>query len=470
MIEHLSGGDTTVMVSSSNAYSQRSANITDSRKILSFNLGDDFFEKPWVSKKASTQTRDGLGPLFNNNACQNCHIRDGRGHAPNVSETEDGTVFSSLLIKAVRTNIGQNHTEAMLNGTLENVGDSSVGTQLQHRTNLGIKKEINQRVSYETVTVTFSDGFSVHLRKPLWHLNSNYLDNGYDFDSDTIFSARVAPPMIGLGLLSEIDENDILSNEDINDANNDGISGKANRVFDIVNNSVTLGRFGWKATQPSIRQQSADAFLNDMGLTSELFLNENCMPHQVDCVNSLNGNGDQNENYPFEVSNKTLNHITFYATNLAVPARRNAYQNDVQQGKALFNKLGCQSCHVASYTTLDSKENIEQSQQVIYPYTDLLLHDMGPELADFTLTNQAASGETLTNYQATATEWRTPPLWGIGLAHTVDSRATFLHDGRARTILEAILWHGGEAENAKQKTLALSAKERELLLTFLNDL
>lgn len=469
-IEHLGGGTTTVDRSNPSAFSQHVANMSDVERIRQFNSGDDFFENPWVEKQASTELRDGLGPLFNNNACQDCHIRDGRGHAPNVSATEDGTNFSSMLIRASRSVISDADLQSMLNGTLANVGDSSVGGQLQQNAIFNIKKETSLRVSYTPVTVNFDDGYSVELRKPQWHLTSNYADQGYDFNDDTVFSARVAPPMIGLGLLALIPEADILAHEDSNDSDQNAISGKANRVKNHVSDQVEIGRFGWKAGQPTLRQQAAGAFLGDMGLTSEIFSAENCLLHQADCIASPNGDGDSINDYPFEVSTSVLDLIEFYSQNLAVPVRRNAYGKNVQKGKALFNQAGCNSCHVESYQTAASDNLPELSNQTIFPYTDLLLHDMGEDLADFTINNDSVADSVLVEYQANAREWRTPPLWGLGLTQTVDPEATFLHDGRARTIMEAVLWHGGEAQNSKNAVLSFSAEERDALLEFLSDL
>lgn len=470
LIEHLSGGDATVANTSANAFSSRSANLTDVDGILKFNLGNDFFENPWVAGNASTSSRDGLGGLFNNNACQDCHIRDGRGRAPNVSATEDGTDFSSLLIRAARTMISAEQGAQLDALLIPNIPDSSVGGQLQHESVIGVSKEASLRVSYANETVLFDDGSSVELRKPLWHLTSEYASQGYDFDQDSIFSARVAPPMIGLGLLALISEVDLLLNEDVDDQNQDGISGKANIVWSIEEQATTIGRFGWKAGQPSLLEQSAGAFVNDMGLTSRLHLNESCLAHQADCLNTENGNGDSGADYDYEVSDTVLEAVVFYSSHLGVPQRRDAYSDQVQQGKALFQQASCDSCHVASYTTEQSTDFPGLSEQIIFPYTDLLLHDMGEALADFTIDNQVADEVAKVEFRANAHEWRTPPLWGLGLAKTVDPDTTFLHDGRARTILEAVLWHGGEAEDAKQRVLAMTVGERDALLAFLNDL
>ncbi|HBC55536.1 MAG TPA: thiol oxidoreductase, partial [Gammaproteobacteria bacterium] len=442
-IEHRSAGDATVVDVTSNAFSAHSANMSEVSRIQKFNLGNDFFQNPWVAGSASTSSRDGLGGLFNNNACQDCHIRDGRGHAPNVSATEDGTDFSSALIRATRSNISETDKNMMLQSLKANVPDSSAGGQLQHDAVAGVMKEVDLRVSYIDVEMQFADGHIETLRQPSWHITNNYVSQGHaGFDQDTVFSVRTAPPMIGLGLLALIPETAIIAQEDPNDMDGDGISGRANRVWSIEQQAVSLGRFGWKAGQPSLLEQSAGAFVNDMGLTSRLQPDENCMPHQVDCLATPNGNGDSVNSYDYEVSDAILDAVAFYAAHLAVPQRRDAYGAQVQRGKALFQDAGCDQCHVARYDTASSSAHPELSEQSIFPYTDLLLHDMGEQLADFTLDNQPVSDTVLVEFLANGREWRTPPLWGIGLTKAVDPHATFLHDGRARTVMEAVLWHG----------------------------
>lgn len=468
-IEHLSAGDATVTEVTSDAFSSRSANMSDLDRIQKFNLGDDFFENPWVAGSASTSSRDGLGGLFNNNACQDCHVRDGRGHAPNVSATEDGTDFSSTLIRTARSDISAADRDLILQSLQPNVADSAVGGQMQQDATAGVTREVDLRVTYTSREMQFTDGYTVQLRKPDWIMTSNYAGDGYDFDPDTVFSARVAPPMVGMGLLQLIPEAELLQNADVEDGNGDGISGKANYTWSVADQAVKLGRFGWRAGQPSVTEQAAGAFINDMGLTSRLHTTDSCLPHQADCLATPNGNGDSINSYDYEVSDKILDAVGFYSSHLGVPARRDAYSEQVQAGKQLFNDTGCNTCHVAQYTTGNSSEHPELSGQVIFPYTDLLLHDMGEDLADFTLNNETAP-EVFAEFLATSHEWRTPPLWGIGLAKAVDPEATFLHDGRARTLMEAVLWHGGEAQEARDKVLQFNAEQRDALLAFLNDL
>lgn len=468
--EAFGGGTTSVSATNASAFSAHVANLSDVVRIRQFNIGDDFFENAWIEKTSSTELRDGLGPLFNNNACQDCHVRDGRGFAPGDAGSETENRFSTLIFKAVKTDITPEQREKMLNGTMGSVGDSGAGGQLQQEAIFGIQKEANFAVSYTYEKITFDDGFEVELRRPQWRLENNYAEQGYDFDSDTLFSPRVAPPMIGMGLLELISQSDLMTKHDPDDSDNDGISGKLNTVWHVLKNSTDVGRFGWKAGQPSVRQQAAGAFNGDMGLTSSIFPVDGCLEHQIDCREAPNGNGDSVRDYDFEVSDSVLDSIEFYGRHLAVPIRRKADDNDVLAGKKLFFDAKCDSCHSERFTTAEDPDLPELSNQTIYPYTDLLLHDMGPDLADVDIDNNPGSAEALTEYQATAREWRTSPLWGIGLTHNVNPDATFLHDGRARTIMEAVLWHGGEAEASKNAVLKFDATERSHFLAFLMDL
>ena len=462
--EALSAGAATILSRQPSTFEQRSSNLQGVRNIRAFNIGNDFFANPWVPNRATTSLRDGLGGLFNNNACQDCHIRDGRGQIPDIVNQTGEDRFASILIRTAKSDLTNAQRAELIQGKRGHFGDSHVGGQIQHQAIPGVKPEATLALSYQTQAVKFKDGFRVELRKPIWRFEQSH------FDNDTIFSARIAQPMIGLGLLSLIDESDILANADPNDHNSDGISGKTNRVWNIEKQSLDLGRFGWKAGQPTIKQQAAGAFLGDMGLTSALFPEENCMPHQIDCLNAAKGNGDSTRHYDYEVSNKVLERVTFYSSHLGVPVRENVNGVLVQEGKQIFKHAKCSACHIEQFTTTYSESLSELSEQVIYPYTDLLLHDMGAALADFKLDNQSAEEHIPVEFLATASEWRTPPLWGLGLTKVVNPEATFLHDGRARTIMEAILWHDGEAEAAKNHVLGLNERERDALLAFLNSL
>ncbi len=438
--EALSGGSTTVIKSDQNAFSMPSANLSPVRR-LDFSVGNSFFRNPWVIAPSSTTARDGLGPLLNTNACQNCHIKDGRGRP---AEAERGNAVSMLVRLSIPA--GKEHAEVVHERGI--APEPTYGGQLQDMAIPGVAPEGKVRLSYSTHTERFADGFEVELRSPQLTIT----DLGYGpMHPDTQFSVRVAPAMVGLGLLEAIPEAAILANADPDDRNGDGISGRPNRVFDQVTRETRLGRFGWKAGQPNLNQQNADAFFNDMGLTTSLLSGSSCTQAQTECLAMPDG-GEP------EVSDHILSLVLFYSRNLGVPARRNVDDPQVLAGKTLFHRAGCQSCHVPKFTTGEAAEP-ELANQVIRPYTDLLLHDMGEALADHRR-----------EFEATGREWRTPPLWGLGMTEAVSGHTQLLHDGRARNPLEAILWHGGEAERAKQAVLGFDSDERSALLAFLESL
>ncbi|QBF28320.1 c-type cytochrome [Pseudomonas tructae] len=443
--EALAGGKATVNKHDQNAYSMPSANLAPSRR-LDFSVGNSFFRNPWVIAPSTTTARDGLGPLFNTNACQNCHIKDGRGHPPGPNAT-------NAVSMLVRLSIPNQPQYAKVIEQLGIVPEPVYGGQLQDMAVPGVAPEGKVRVEYEPQQVTFKDGTAVELRKP--RLRITQLGYGA-MHPDTRFSARIAPPMIGLGLLEAIPEAAILANADPQDRNGDGIRGRANQVWDDAQGKTVLGRFGWKAGQPNLNQQNVHAFSGDMGLTTGLRPMDDCTQAQTDCLNAPNGNGANGEQ---EVSDNILRLVLFYTRNLAVPMRKDVDSTQVLAGKNLFHQAGCQSCHTPQFTTASDAAEPELANQLIRPYSDLLLHDMGPGLAD-NRSEFAASGQ----------DWRTPPLWGIGLNETVSGHTQFLHDGRARNLLEAVLWHGGEAEAAKQHVLTFNAEQRAALLAFLNSL
>lgn len=443
--EAFAGGKATVNKRDVNAFSMPSANLSPVRR-LDFSVGNSFFRSPWVIAPSTTTARDGLGPLFNTNACQNCHIKDGRGHPP---EPNDQNAVSML----VRLSILDDPAQAELikkNGVLP---EPTYGGQLQDMAVPGVVPEGRVRIEYEPMPMRFRDGTVVELRKPT--LSITHLGYG-PMHPQTRASVRIAPPMIGLGLLEAIPDAAILANADPDDQDGNGISGRPNWVWDDAQQTVVMGRFGWKAGQPTLNQQNVHAFSSDMGLTTRLRPFDDCTPAQTDCLTAPNGNGPDGEP---EVSDNILRLVLFYTRNLAVPVRRDIENPQVLAGKNLFYKAGCQQCHTPQFKTRHDAAEPELADQVIRPYSDLLLHDMGDELAD-----------NRTEFQATGREWRTPPLWGIGLTQTVSGHTQFLHDGRARNLLEAVLWHGGEAQAAQRQVLAFDAEQRAALLAFLNSL
>jgi CxxC motif-containing protein (DUF1111 family) len=442
--EALSGGGSTVKKFDQNAYSMPSTNLSPTRR-LDFSVGNSFFRSPWVIAPSTTTARDGLGPLFNTNACQNCHIKDGRGHPPAPG---DSNAVSMLVRLSIPDDLAYAHL-------IERIGvlpEPVYGGQLQDMAIPGVAPEGKVRVDYTPLPVTFDDGTQVELRRPTLQITQL----GYGpLHPDTLLSARVAPPMIGLGLLEAIPDEAILANADPDDKNADGIRGRANQVWDDLQQKTVLGRFGWKAGQPTLDQQNAHAFSGDMGLTTRLKPIDDCTARQVDCRNAANGNDAEG----FEVSDNVQRLVLFYSRNLGVPARRDVDSPNVLAGKNLFFQAGCQQCHTPQFTTAAGAAEPELANQVIRPYSDLLLHDMGDGLAD-----------QRSEFQASGRDWRTPPLWGIGLSETVSGHSQFLHDGRARSLLEAVLWHGGEAQKAQQRVLSYNSEQRKALLAFLNSL
>lgn len=443
--EARSGGAATVRKTDQNAFSLPSANLPPSRRV-DFSVGNSFFRSPWVIAPSTTTARDGLGPLFNTNACQNCHIKDGRGHPP----TPDATNAVSML---VRLSIPDSPAYAKVIEQVGVVPEPVYGGQFQDMAVPGVVPEGKVRVEYTPMPIRFKDGTEVELRKPVLQ----FTQLGYGpMHPDTRFSARVAPPMIGLGLLEAIPEDAILANAAAQAKENNGIKGRVNRVWDDELQKTVAGRFGWKAGQPNLNQQNVHAFSGDMGLTTSLRPFDDCTDAQTACKQAPNGNGPDGEP---EVSDNILRLVLFYTRNLAVPARRGVNDEQVLAGKNLFFQAGCQSCHTPQYTTAANAAEPELANQVIRPYSDLLLHDMGDGLAD-----------NRTEFQASGRDWRTPPLWGIGLTQAVSGHTQFLHDGRARNLLEAVLWHGGEAQQAQQQVLSFNAEQRAALLAFLNSL
>ena len=439
--EALSGGNASVAQADHNAFSLPSANLTPVRR-LDFSVGNSFFRAPWVIAPSTTTARDGLGPLFNTNACQNCHIKDGRGHPPAANAP---SAVSMLLRLSIPAEPGQ-EAQLQRHGV---IAEPTYGGQLQDMAIPGHAPEGRIRLDWQTHRITLADGSEVELRRPALQLS----DLGYGpLHPQTQFSLRIAPPMIGLGLLEAIADADLLAQADPDDRNGDGISGRANQVWDDARGQSVLGRFGWKAGQPTLNQQNAHAFAGDMGLTTSLLPADDCTAAQAACQQMPNGGSP-------EVSDNILASVLFYSRNLAVPQRRQVDAPQVLKGKALFHQAGCASCHTPKFVTRADAAEPELAGQTIRPYSDLLLHDMGPGLAD-----------QRPEFLASGQEWRTPPLWGIGLTQQVSGHTQFLHDGRARNLLEAIFWHGGEAQAARDAVSHFSRDEREALLAFLDSL
>lgn len=432
------------------AFLQPDPGLSASQK-LDFQVGRGFFRRLWVSAPASTQAADGLGPLFNARACMSCHPRNGRGHPP---EGPDDNAISLLLRIDVPAST-KAEKKLLAEHRLLNIPEPHYGEQLQDFALSGHDAEYQLKLRYEE-TIIDLDGEPVSLRKP--HYQLSHLGYG-PLHPQARISPRVAPAMIGLGLLEAIPEQDILSREDPQDLDGDGISGRANRVWDAHRQKVSLGRFGLKAGMPSVDQQSQAAFVTDMGLSTPLYPRGagDCTLRQAKCQRAPNGNSPQYGN--LEISQEVSDLVSFYVAHIAVPPRRNTTSADVLAGERWFSEVGCASCHIPQIEIGESIKSPVHAKRSISPYTDLLLHDMGEGLAD-----HRPEGA------ATGREWRTAPLWGIGLTKVVTGKENYLHDGRARTLTEAILWHGGEAKGAKERFSNLPRVKRRQLLSFLKSL
>jgi CxxC motif-containing protein (DUF1111 family) len=422
------GGETTVYVRTSQAFGLPAPNLS-AEHLNKHLLGDVGFEAQFVVSPAPRN--GGLGPVFNNISCNGCHPSDGRASFP-----ENINSLSGLFYKI------------SVPGTDEHGGPAPVpgfGTQLQHQSIYGFHAEGKMSVTFQEQLVAFADGTTVTLKKPSYSIASPYLP----LPGNVLISPRIGMPVFGLGLLEAIPEAAILANADPDDRDKDEISGKANYVWDPVTETAKLGRFGWKAGTPSVLVQTAGAFNEDMGLTNYL------KPVESSAGQS---NGDLNAVSP-EVNRELLEDVVFYSLTLGVPAGRSFDDRDVIAGQKTFERLKCATCHVPSFTTGNYVGIPEISNQKIYPYSDMLLHDMGDELAD-----------NRPEFLANGKEWKTRPLWGIGLTSVTSGHTSFLHDGRARNITEAILWHGGEAKKSREEFRKLSKKDREALLKFLESL
>lgn len=433
-----------------NAFSNSTANISFADE-LTFQLGNALFRKFWVSSPSSNHSSDGLGPLYNARACQSCHLKDGRGHPPAFGEAD----FTSMLFRLARPAESAKELEALRKFEALNIKDPIYGGQIQDIGITGVKAEAKPRVVYEEEKIVLEGGEVVSLRSPTYTLDK--LAYG-DLHPKTTLSPRIAPPMIGLGLIEAIHPADIAKQADEQDVDGDGISGKLAIALDI-DGKPTLGRFGWKATQPTLNLQNADAFNGDIGLSSPTHPNAfgDCTVAQHACTSRATG--VQERLGDTEAPEPILSLVNFYTANLAVPARRDVNEAGVLRGKQLFYKAGCISCHTPKYVTSRKAEQKAHRFQLIWPYSDFLLHDMGAGLAD----NQPIG-------VANGREWRTPPLWGIGLTQTVNGHTFFLHDGRARNLTEAILWHGGEAQKASTMFADMEKRDRDALLSFLESL
>ena len=449
--EAMSGGAaTTTKLVNHDSFSQSSANLKFEEE-ETFKLGNALFRKLWVSSPSSTQASDGLGPLFNARSCQSCHLKDGRGHPP-----EGAADATSMFLRLARAPATDEERAALENFVVTNIADPVYGRQLQDQSVQGLKPEGRMVIEYTDEPVTLGDGTVVTLRRPAYSVS----DLAYGPLGDgTTLSPRVANPMIGMGLIQAIHPSDIAAHADPDDRDGDGISGRMALARGSHPDAPVIGRFGWKAQNATVREQSAGAFAGDIGISTpdEPHSHGDCTAAEADCL--AMPVGVQPRLGDTEAPDPVLDLVTFYSENLAVPARRDVGDPQVLRGKELFHGIGCVGCHTPKYVTSRKAENKAHRFQLIWPYSDFLLHDMGEGLAD---------GQQVGI--ATGSEWRTPPLWGIGLTETVSGHTFFLHDGRARNLEEAILWHGGEGQVSRDAYAGLEAEDRAALIRFLESL
>jgi CxxC motif-containing protein (DUF1111 family) len=427
-----SGGAGTTFNAGKDAYSMPHANLTRKHR-REFVVGNSFFKDNWVTAPATPENRDGLGPLFHARSCSGCHVMDGRGAPPARDE-----VMTGLLLRL------------SVPGPDGPAPDPVYGNQLAVRAIPGVQPEAEVRIDWIESMVTLSGDEVAGLRRPdikvlRWHYG--------DPAAGLMIGPRLAPPVFGGGLLEALADATIESAADPDDRNGDGISGRVNRVWNPATKAKVTGRFGWKANVSGLRQQAAAAFRGDLGITTAECPEESHTPAQAAKLSASPNGGTP------EADALVMDRMESYLRGLAVPARRNLADPVVQRGETLFRSINCAACHLPELKTGSEHPLPELRDQTIRPFTDLLLHDMGPDLADGRPDGHASGAE-----------WRTAPLWGLGLNAAVNGHAFFLHDGRARTLTEAILWHGGEAAPAREAFKALGRDDRAALVAFLNSL
>lgn len=425
--ERLSGGLATVFDETSRAFTHSVAGLNE-RDQRVHEIGDAAFEQTFVA--AGSAVFGGLGPVFNNVSCISCHHNDGKG-TPTA-----GQATSSLLFRISLPRQDAHGAPLALPG---------FGLQLQDQALFGVQPEVHMQITYTDLPVTYPDGSTTVLRKPTYIIQNPYIP----LPAAYTLSARMAPPVFGVGLLENIPEQTILSFADKGDKNGDGITGEANYIYDSTTGKNILGRFGLKANASTVLFQVATAYEQDMGVTSYVQPEESSAGQLQD---------DKKKDEP-EIPDSILNAVAFYVRSLAVPARRNVNDAENKKGEQLFAQLNCTGCHRPTVQTGINLNFPQLSNQRIHPYTDLLVHDMGNGLAD----NRA-------DYLASGSEWRTTPLWGIGLFEKTNGIPFYLHDGRAKTLEEAILWHDGEAKKSREQFMQLNKADRDRVIKFLKSL
>src|SRR5581483_693634 len=388
----------------------------------------------------------GLGPTFITDRCTGCHVKAGRGRPPEARDEQ----LLSVLVRISVPGEGPHGAPKPHPSYGDQIQNQGLMGQGRDATFLGerVPPEAEVFLDWEEREVKFADGEAVTLRKPKLRWGKTYFG---PIGDDTMTSLRMAQPVFGLGLLEAVPEATLLAIAE--QQKGQGLNGRVNRVWDDINRREAVGRFGWKANVPTIKQQIAAAFAGDLGVTSSLYPEMNCPGPQTDCAYQPPGNQP-------ELIDNDWEEIEFWTQALAVPARRNVKDPQFKRGEELFAQAKCSGCHIPELKTADSVAGFKQlANQTFHAYTDLLLHDMGEELAD---------GRP--DFKAGARDWRTQPLWGLGLSKTVNGSTAMLHDGRARNVVEAILWHGGEAAASREAFRSMSKADREALVRFVESI
>lgn len=420
---------------------------------LDVQVGRALFQRLWVAAPASTQAADGLGPLYEARACSACHPRNGRAAGP----IEDGQALPvGLVLRIDRPPLTVAEQKRLTDGTISNLPDPVYGAQFQRSAVAGLAAEAVLSVAYTEHPVTLADGTRVTLRSPDYQVS----DTAYGpLHPQARLSPRIAPPLFGLGLLDALDEQSILARADPEDADGDGISGRANRAWSHQRQRLAVGRFGHKAGQPDLDQQIQSAFSTDLGLSVPLYPDPagDCTDRQAACREAPHGDTPRYDSLEAHARVTELVHL--YLAHLKAPQARTSpdagTRTDLDAGARLFQQAGCADCHTPNLQTANHSPFPALRNRHIAPYSDLLLHDLGEGLADHR-----------PEARADGSEWRTAPLWGIGM----HGNRHFLHDGRARTLLEAILWHGGEGRAARDRVAGMDRQQRRQLLAFLESL
>lgn len=428
------GGSTTRPMTTRNAFELQAPNAPRINQ-RRFSFGNRLFNTNWVEAPASVKSFDGLGPTFNRVSCSGCHTKDGRGAPPASGVGPMDQMLFRISVPGQGPHGGPNPVP-------------NYGGQLSERAIANVQPEGRASIAYAEIQGQYGDGSRYSLRRPTYSIDNV----GYGpLPAATMISPRVAPHMIGLGLLESVPQETLLALADPEDKDGDGVSGRTNTVWNTFENRQDIGRFGWKAGQPDLLNQSASAANGDMGITTSIHVGQNCPDGQIACKSAIEGGAP-------EMTDEFLQKLTLYVQTLAVPAQRNSRDPQIAMGSKVFRSFGCASCHIPTLQT-EAAKLVELANQTFHPYSDLLLHDMGQNLAD-----------NRPDFDATGREWRTPPLWGLGLVPIVNGHDTLLHDGRARGFAEAVLWHGGEAQTAREKFRVADETSREALLAFLKSL